>query len=148
MGKKEKSMQKIIAIHFKYANVFVFKSICKYCKTGPSSAYFVMNKDLSQDNFQFLLKREPTNDDFIITDGDMIASLISSRVFKPYYMFDRNAAVERSVFVPNSKFEPSRDEISCKMECDCGKTTWSFTNSRRKHIHNRKGQKFIPLPRS
>ena len=148
MAKNENLMQKTFTISFKYANIFAFRTICKECHGSPTRAYFVMNKDLSQENFELLLKRKPMNIDIKMKDSYLMDMFVKYRSFKPGVLFDREVAVERSVFVPNSKNEPSTNEISCVIECDCGATCWKFTNSRRKHIHNRKAQKFIPVRKS
>ena len=103
-------MHRAITINFKYSNIFAFRAICKHCGEGPSRAYFIMNKDLSQENFKFLLKRKPTlNTGSIIQNNKFVEMLVKHREFKPTYLFNRDAATERSVFVPNSKFEPSEN---------------------------------------
>jgi hypothetical protein len=135
-------MHKAITINFKYSNVFAFRAICKNCGGGPIRAYFLMNKDLSDESFKLLLKRPPADGEDMMINNNLISVLIKYRVFKPNYLFNREAVRERSIFVPNSKFEPSSNEISCKIECECGLTSWQFTNSKRKHIYNRKAQQF------
>jgi hypothetical protein len=136
-------MQKFLAIQFRYSNTFVYKAACKFCCSGPVRAYFVANVDHSQDFFKFFLKKKPNNYKPSQDNGKFISAVVAIRKFKVAYLFERDNAYERRVFIPNSKFELDKDIISCRAECNCGATCWAFTNSRRKHISNRKSLKPI-----
>ena len=153
MVRKEQSMRKSQSVQFRYANTFFFRSACRLCGSGPTTAYFVHNKDVSFENFRFMMKRVRDfgkgfygHNSYGHSDSKIMTRLVATRQFKVAHLFDRDTIFYRSIFVPNSKFEPNKDSISCRVECECGKTCWAFTNSRRLHIINRKSSKILKVP--
>jgi hypothetical protein len=104
-----------------------------------------MNKDLSFENFLTLLNRKPLQSEAMIRDGVHMRNMAKARSLKLSFFFDHDTVSNGSVFVPNSKPEPAINEISCRIECECGKTCWQFSNSKRKHIYGRTPKNFLPF---
>jgi hypothetical protein len=144
-NKRKVQVYKTLSISFRYSNIFAFRALCKHCGKGASRAYFVMNKDLSFENFLTLLNRKPLQGESMIRDGLLMRDLAKARSLKLSLFSDRDTVSNGSVFLPNSKPEPAVNEISCRIECECGKTCWQFSNSKRKHIYGRTPKKFLPF---
>jgi hypothetical protein len=124
----------------KYAQTFVFKSRCKFCKSGPHFLYFLMKGNVNEKNFcntQFSDKNVSQTKSFL-ADDFYVGITVKNRNFRPSYLFDGNTMLHRSTSVPNSKFEENKDKYVSILECICGRTNWLFTDSKRQHIKNRK----------
>jgi hypothetical protein len=120
------------------SETFIFKSRCKFCKSGPRYIYYYLTKLVSTNSIykikQFYEDINPT-----IKADDFYTELsIKNRNFRPSFMFDSNSASLRKLPVPNMKYQQNEDKVGTIMECDCGKTTWAFIKSNRQHIKNRK----------
>jgi|ERR1700722_5349613 len=139
-------MRKQSIIKLKCAQTFVFKSRCKFCKSGPKYIFFLLNRFLDEKNIVAILKYYSDNFQLphVINDNHYIESSIKNRAFRPSYMFDFNTTYFRKITPPNSKYEANKDKFTSILECECAATTWSFVDSRRKHIRNRKNIRTAP----
>lgn len=116
---------------------FFFKSKCKFCKTGPKNTYYIFNKFVTEKN---LFNFKNFNENYVSskTDDFYLENSIKSRRFKPSYMFDSTSVAFRKLPVPNLMYDQNGDKLNTVFECGCGRTSWSFTNSTRNHVVNRK----------
>ena|ERR1700722_4479733 len=139
-------LKKPVAVKLKCAQTFLFKSRCKFCRSGPIHMYFIMNKYIDEKNFSFFRKyySDTANSPPIFPDEYYVESSVEMRNFKPSFMFDFNSIYLRKITPPNSKYEQEKDRFTSILECKCGRTTWAYTDSRRKHIKNRKNEKVAP----
>jgi hypothetical protein len=139
-------MRRQPVIKLKCAQTFMFKSRCKYCKSGPKYVFFLMNRYIDEENISALIKYYNSNYQIpnTLTDERYLESTIKNRIFRPSYMFDFNTMYFRKLIAPNSKYKLDRDKFTTILECECAATTWAFINSRREHIKNRKNVNSAP----
>lgn len=139
-------MRKHPKIRLKCAQTFIFKSRCKFCKSGPKYIFFLMNRFLDEKNVSALLKYYSSNYQLpnVLSDNGYLESSIKNRAFRPSFMFDFNTTYFRKITPPNSKYEADKDKFTSILECECAATTWAFVDSRRKHIRNRKNVRSAP----
>lgn len=134
-----------ISLKLRLAQTFLFKSRCKYCQSGPQYMYFVMSHHIDEKDFIAVRKYySDVVNGLVLADDFYIASSIKRRKFKPSYMFDTNTMHFKKLTPPSSKFQPEKDCFISVLECECGETAWSFTDSRREHIKNRKNARLAP----
>jgi hypothetical protein len=72
------------------------------------------------------------------SDNFYIGYAVENRNFSASYLFDGFSSQLQKLPIPNIKYQQNDDKINTVIECSCGQTSWSFTNSNRKHISNRK----------
>lgn len=139
-------MRKQPVIKLKCAQTFIFKSRCKFCKTGPKYIYFLMNRYIDDKNISAVIKYYNNNNQAPnkLSDNRYLESSIKNRTFRPTYMFDYDTMYFKKISPPNSKYEQEKDRFTSVLQCDCSATNWAFIDSRRKHIQNRKNAKAAP----
>jgi len=108
--------------------------------------YFIMNRYIDEKNFSFIRKYYGDGADSYPMFGDesYMEASVKIRNFKPSFLFDFNTIYLRKIPIFNSKYEQEKDRFTSILECKCGKTTWSYTDSRRKHIKHRKNDRVAP----
>jgi hypothetical protein len=108
--------------------------------------YFIMNRYIDEKNFSFIRKYygDSANSLPIFGDDFYTESSVKMRNFNPSFMFDFHSIYLRKMPLFNSKYEQEKDRFTSILECKCGKTTWAYTDSRRKHIRNRKNDRVAP----
>ena len=117
---------------------FFFKSKCKYCISGPKYVSYMMNKMITQDSLYPMKEFYESYFGTKRSDDCYLDYLVRSRNFSGSFIFDSATALLRRLPVPNMKYKQNEDKITTVIECECGRTSWAFVNSNRKHISNRK----------
>lgn len=120
------------------SQTFFFKSRCKYCRSGPRYVYYLLNKVITSNSLYKIKDFYESEVSSMRADNFYLEYSIKNRNFSPSYLFDSTSAALRKLPVPNMKYRQNDDRIGTVIECGCGKTSWSFINSNREHIKNRK----------
>lgn len=120
------------------SQTFIFKSRCKFCKSGPKYVYYLLNKMVSTDTL-YMIKDfyEGAGKNSSVADDYYIDYTVKNRTFVPSYMFDSRSSSLQKLPVPNMRYQQNEDRFGTVVECSCGKTSWGYVRSNRKHITNR-----------
>lgn len=138
MVKKESLKMKNKITKISASQTFLFKSRCKFCKSGPKFVYYILNKMVTSDSLYKIKDFYDNTAGSARADDFYLEYSIKNRNFSPSYMFDPSSASLRKLPVPNMKYQQNDDRFGTILECGCGKTSWAFTRSNRAHISNRK----------
>jgi len=117
---------------------FIFRAKCKFCRTGPKYVYYLLNKVVTDKTLYKIKDFYDSSLSSMRADDFYVGYSIKNRSFIPSYMFDPTSASMRKLPVPNMRYQQNDDRFCTVVECACGETSWSFVQSTRKHITNRK----------
>jgi len=80
------------------SQTFIFKSRCKFCKSGPKYVYYLLNKMVSTDTL-YMIKDfyEGMGKDSSVADDYYVDYTVKNRSFIPSYMFDsRSSSLQKT----------------------------------------------------
>jgi hypothetical protein len=120
------------------SQTFFFKSRCKFCVSGPKYVFYILNKLVSEQNLYKIKEFYEAQVSTFRPDNFYMHYSVDNRSFSASYLFDSSSCALRKLPVPNKGYKQTEDKITTAIECSCGRTVWTFTDSNREHIKNRK----------
>ena len=112
---------------------FLFKSRCKHCRSLPTTMFFYLDKHATHDHY--MPNRKIVGANYVARYH--LSYGITTRSFVLNSVFDGVSFSVRKARLPGVKYQQGMDLVSI-LECQCGKTSWAFTQSHRDHIKQRK----------
>lgn len=111
------------------SKTFLFRTRCKFCRTGPKYFYFILNEGNIPSDVFFMQTVYPYTEQYF-------SHALSTHAFSASNIF--NPVISNKKLVPpGMKYKQNNDKFTAVVECNCGKTSWHFVHSTREHVKNK-----------
>lgn len=120
----------------------LFKTKCRHCCSSPMFLFFSLNKTV---DLRFFVKKNIFENPalfFELRKNYNFDLALNNRTLDSSMLFDDMTMSMLKTSASNIYYDQNKDKLVFLLECYCGKTVWSFMQSEREHIKNRKLAQF------